>query len=129
MCTTWATWEVRARGKPSVLAHCTHTILRSSPDARGGIRQRHRDHSEDVLETIAVPDEAARPQGLPGAAPDPGGAEAADAGLLSDHVVAESRYRRARGERSSIHTRARARAWLIRVGVFRLKRARDKRAL
>lgn len=78
-------------------AHVAMCIFHSS-HARRGVRQRHRDHSENVLEAIAVSDQAARSQGFSGAAPDPGGAQATDAGLFSNHVVVKSRYRRAPGK-------------------------------
>lgn len=64
-----------------------------SADARRGVWQRDRHHTTDVLAALTVPDQVARPEGLPDAAPDTQGAEAAHAGLLSDHVVAQPRHR------------------------------------
>lgn len=65
----------------------------TSSDACGGVWKRDSHHPAHVLAPLALPDQVARPQRLPDAAPDPKGAEATHARLLPDNVELKPRDR------------------------------------
>lgn len=69
----------------------------SSSDACGRVRQCDGNHSTHVLETVTLPDQMAGSEGLLHVAPDTEGAQATDAGLFPDDLVAQSWHRYTRG--------------------------------
>lgn len=68
-----------------------------SVDARSGVRKRDSHHPTDVFAPVVVPEQMARSQGFLDTASGAQRTQTPDAGLLSDHVVAQPRYRHTRG--------------------------------
>lgn len=77
---------------PSRLPLTIPSVTVCSAHARRGVRKRDSHHPAHVLAAVAVPEQVAGPEGLPHAAPGAQRAQAQDAGLLPDHVVAQPRH-------------------------------------
>lgn len=84
-----------------------HLILMKycSVDARCSFWQRYSHHTTYVFSPLTLPDKMEGFEGLSHSPSDTKGAQATDAGLFPDNVVAQPWHRHSRGERGTLSRR------------------------
>ena len=94
-----------------------HTRGVCSADARAGVRKRDGDHTTHVRATRHLPEQDERTQRLLPHASHSATTQAAHAGVLPDHVVAQQRHRRTRGNSMNVYVTARCPSASVRLSV------------